>query len=537
MIMLTGEDSDTLSGLTGNSVGRIDPDTGAITAEVPTDTAPTRIAGGAGSLWVTHSAAGTVARIDPGSGQVRQQIVVGQSPTGIAFGNGAAWVANNGDGTISRIDADTERVVQTIDVGNGPTAVAFGNGAVWVTNVGDSTISKLDARSGKVVTTIETEAAARGAAFGRDALWITNEWGRNVLRVDSRAGQVSEAINVGNGPTAVAVGAGGVWVANTLDGTVSRIDPGKRVVTATIPVGDGPNGVAVGAGGVWVTNESGASVTRIDPATNRVEETIGLESRPVAVAVVDGAVWAPVRPSDAAHKGGTLVVLSNRPFDSVDPAVSYDATAYTALLAIHDGLTTLKHVDGSDGTQVVPDLAVSLPSPTKGGTTYRFQLRRGIRYSTGSPLKASDFRRGLERVFRRGSPGVAFFAGLLGGARCVEEPMRCNLSRGVVADDRARTVSFRLTAPDPEFLYKLTLLFGSPVPRSTSSTTRALPPGTGPYRLAGYSPGRAVRLVRNPFFREWSRRRNPTATPTRSSGGSEPRRAKRSRQSRVETGT
>ena len=43
---------------------------------------------------------------------------------------------------------------------------------------------------------------------------------------------------------------------------------------------------------------------------------------------------------------------------------------------------------------------MSLPAPTDGGRTYAFQLRRGLRYSTGAAVHASDFRRGLERVLR-----------------------------------------------------------------------------------------------------------------------------------------
>ena len=42
--------------------------------------------------------------------------------------------------------------------------------------------------------------------------------------------------------------------------------------------------------------------------------------------------------------------------------------------------------------QIVPDLAVSVPTPTDGGTTYRFQLRRGIRYSNGAVVSPADVR-------------------------------------------------------------------------------------------------------------------------------------------------
>ena len=44
---------------------------------------------------------------------------------------------------------------------------------------------------------------------------------------------------------------------------------------------------------------------------------------------------------------------------------------------------------------LVPDLATSVPEPTDGGRTYMFNLRRGIRYSTGAEVRASDFVRGV----------------------------------------------------------------------------------------------------------------------------------------------
>ena len=46
---------------------------------------------------------------------------------------------------------------------------------------------------------------------------------------------------------------------------------------------------------------------------------------------------------------------------------------------------------------------------------------------------------------------------IVGGAQCRKHPRRCDLSRGIVADDVAHTVTFHLTRPDPDFLYKLAL--------------------------------------------------------------------------------
>jgi peptide/nickel transport system substrate-binding protein len=125
-------------------------------------------------------------------------------------------------------------------------------------------------------------------------------------------------------------------------------------------------------------------------------------------------------------------------------------------------------VGGVDGLQLVPDLAVALPKPTGGGRTYTFRLRADIRYSSGRRVGARDFRRALERLYITGVDPVAagYFGGIVGTEACVAAPRRCNLSRGIVTDERTRTVAFHLRAPDPDFLSKLTL------PRSRFRPTR-----------------------------------------------------------------
>src|SRR5262249_43559356 len=161
---------------------------------------------------------------------------------------------------------------------------------------------------------------------------------------------------------------------------------------------------------------------------------------------------------------------------------------------------------GPAGLRLVPDLALSLPSAGGMGTKYSFRLRPGIRYSTGDLLRASDFRRGIERLFRTDSPGASYFSGLVGASDCVDRPARCDLSQGIVTDDSLGAIVFELRAPDPDFLYKLTVLgYSAPIPPGTLNHdlgSRGVP-GTGPYRLA-HSSKREIRFVRNRFFREWS---------------------------------
>ena len=64
----------------------------------------------------------------------------------------------------------------------------------------------------------------------------------------------------------------------------------------------------------------------------------------------------------------------------------------------NDGLVGFRRVGGIEGVQLVPDLAVSLPTPTDAGRTYTFRLRKGIRYSTGKPVQPADFRAAIERL-------------------------------------------------------------------------------------------------------------------------------------------
>src|SRR6185436_4238033 len=90
----------------------------------------------------------------------------------------------------------------------------------------------------------------------------------------------------------------------------------------------------------------------------------------------------------------------------------------------------------------------------------------------------------------------------------------CDLSSGIVTDDDAGTVTFHLTAPDAEFLYKLATPFGSVLPAGTplSKGGKRPVPATGPYEIESESANR-LRLVRNPHFRSWDTVARPAGYP------------------------
>jgi YVTN family beta-propeller protein len=513
VIELTGGDGAGLA-VGPNALGVIDAAGNTVKGEIPVDAAPTSVALGEEAVWVTNANEGTVSRIDPVTRSVRDTITVGDTPSGIAVGASAVWVANQHDGTVSRIDPETNAEVETIHVGNDPTAVAFGEGSVWVTNSADRTVSRIDPATGRVAgRPIKTDAVGRGIAVGAGSVWVTDESSRKVVRIDPEANAVAETIGVGNGPTGIAFGERAVWVANSLDGTVSRIDPRRAVVTDIVPVGGGPGAVAVGRGAVWVSAEFGQRLVRIDPdaADPRVVGDVAIGNRPKGVVASDDRVWVAVQESGQGHRGGRLVVLMvGGVGKSSDPWVGFGAGPNGSL--VYDGLTGFRRTGGSEGTQLLPNLAASMPDAGEGGRSYTFRLRHGIRYSDGRRVRPADFRRGLERAYKLDSEAVqgTALAAVVGGDLCAKG-RQCDLSKGILTTDD--TVTFRLTKPASFFLSDLSSLYPIP-PGTPSRDVEAKPvPGTGPYAIESFVPNRQVKLVRNLHFRVWSEAARPGANP------------------------
>ena len=281
-------------------------------------------------------------------------------------------------------------------------------------------------------------------------------------------------------------------------------------MTATIRVGNGPAAVAIGNGAVWVSVEFGDRVVKIDPAgaEPRIAATLPLGNRPKGIALGDDGVWVAVQASGQGHRGGRLVVYADG-LVAVDPAVVGTQSDVSAIGLVFDRLTAVRRTGGAEGTQLLPNLAAALPAPTDGGKTYTFRLRPGMRYSDGRLVRPEDFRRGLERQVANGAAGAGTRPAadwkVVGAAACTKQ--RCDLSRGVVTGKD--TVTLRLTEPNPSFV--LWLADVSPVPPGTPlNVTPTKPvPGTGPYMLESFVPGREARFVRNPRFRVWSQAARP----------------------------
>ena len=107
-----------------------------------------------------------------------------------------------------------------------------------------------------------------------------------------------------------------------------------------------------------------------------------------------------------------------------------------------------RKVGGAGGATLVSDLARQLPVPTQNGRVYHFELRAGVRYSDGTPVRAADVRASFERMLKLNGRNLPpFYSAIKGASQCVTQPRACDLSSGIQTDDATSSVTFNLTSP------------------------------------------------------------------------------------------
>ncbi len=194
--------------------------------------------------------------------------------------------------------------------------------------------------------------------------------------------------------------------------------------------------------------------------------------------------------------------------DHLDPALSYTNEGWEILEATNNGLLTFKKASGGAGATVVPDIADAMPMVTDGGKTYTFHLRSGVMFSApvSREVKPSDFKFSIERLFRVDSGGVGFFTGIV-GADSYAKSRKGGIS-GIVADDKAMTITFHLTQPDGTFNDYIATPFAFALPVGTPdkdiSTIAQWRVATGPYEITNYVPHQSITIRRNPTFTSWT---------------------------------
>ena len=202
------------------------------------------------------------------------------------------------------------------------------------------------------------------------------------------------------------------------------------------------------------------------------------------------------------NEGGTLVGAYSGFPDYLDPALSHSIEGWTATFDTYIPLLTYAHASGKAGGKVIPGLATALPRVTDGGKTYTLTLRKGLRYSNGEPVVASDFTHSLERVFKLNSSGSPFYEDIVGAAQFLKT--KKGGIPGVVTNDKTGQITIHLTSPRGTFENELALPFVALVPGNTPMEDLSAnpPPATGPYMITSSTPGRGWEYERNP---QWAK--------------------------------
>ncbi len=194
-------------------------------------------------------------------------------------------------------------------------------------------------------------------------------------------------------------------------------------------------------------------------------------------------------------QGGDIVVTYKDDITTLDPAIGYDWVNWSMIKSLYSRL-----MDYEPGTpNLVPSLAESF-TVAPDGLTYTFKLRKGVKFSNGREVVASDVKYSIERAVdpKTQGPGAGFF-GAIKGFEDVTGGKATALT-GIETPD-ASTVVFNLSRPDATFLHVLAINFASVVPKEAVEAAAGdfgkKPVGSGPFVLKDWTIGQKLLFERN----------------------------------------
>ena len=184
--------------------------------------------------------------------------------------------------------------------------------------------------------------------------------------------------------------------------------------------------------------------------------------------------------------GGTLVVGAGNDPGQFNPGITTAGGTHLVTGNIYNGLLML-----DEAFNPQPDLAESW-SASADGTTYTFNLARGVTWHDGQPFTSADVKFTFEDVL------LKFHARTKAGLETV-------LAGIDTPDDY--TVVMRFSQPYGPLLQRLDVVEAAILPRHLYAGTdvqnnpaNQQPIGTGPFKFAEYARGDRVRLIRNESY-------------------------------------
>ncbi|MGO8558800.1 ABC transporter substrate-binding protein [Rhizobium ruizarguesonis] len=202
-----------------------------------------------------------------------------------------------------------------------------------------------------------------------------------------------------------------------------------------------------------------------------------------------------VMAEETPKQGGDIVVTYKDDITTLDPAIGYDWVNWSMIKSLYSRL-----MDYAPGTpNPVPSLAESF-TVSPDGLIYTFKLHKGVKFSNGREVVASDVKYSIERAVdpKTQGPGAGFFGAIKGFED--ETGGKTTTLSGIETPDDS-TVIFNLSRPDATFLHVLAINFASVVPKEAVEAAGGdfgkKPVGSGTFILKDWTIGQQLVFERN----------------------------------------
>ncbi|MCR4430031.1 MAG: ABC transporter substrate-binding protein [Tepidanaerobacteraceae bacterium] len=186
----------------------------------------------------------------------------------------------------------------------------------------------------------------------------------------------------------------------------------------------------------------------------------------------------------------TMVIAYDDQPTTLDPHIAYDPESLTAISQVYEGLVTYK----GSSSEVIPQLAERW-EVTDNGKVWTFYLRKGVKFTDGTPFNAEAVKISFERLLKI-NQGPAWMFDMIKNIDAVDE----------------NTVKFTLSYAFVPFLHALANPSGPLIisPKAikdhekngdlAQDWLRQNMVGTGPYKLESWNMGQDFTLVKNPDY-------------------------------------
>jgi ABC-type transport system substrate-binding protein len=221
--------------------------------------------------------------------------------------------------------------------------------------------------------------------------------------------------------------------------------------------------------------------------------------------------------SGALKQGGIWRAGTTGASVQVDPQLAYITTAWWLEYATAAKLYNYPDKSGPAGSKLVPEVASHF-TVSNGGKRYTFFIRKGFKFSDGTPVTAANFKYAINRTANHdlASPGAQFITDPTGtnivGAQAVNNGQGTNVSGVQVKGSR---LIINLTRGDGTFMAKITMPFFQATSTKLNLTHEVVNvsgndlPSAGPYYMSRNAPDDLTQLRRNPYYKAGPGRTRP----------------------------